>query len=1239
MLNYQSGQFVGRKPVTKTFTVELKPIGETRETIKIKKHLEGDGELRLLIEAAAPIIDSCIAKIANRALQQLGKEYSFSKYSHAIKADAEKGEKKAEPKERAKIENLLAKAVKENLPDGCKKLEDLSSAAFIQGYVLDMVAEDAEKRIIIQQLKGKNTLLQRYLTTRKTMLQNWMPKRVFENWTFFSENAEKMGKILESPLAEKIMEYYPDADNYKAMDFYSLCLTQTNIDNYNSIITGEMTEDEVITPSINVLIENYNQEIRGRKDEHPLPRLKKMYKQILMKEEKAFEIAVLTSDEDAKDIIKEVISDLRKEPQKIIDALEDAEPDDIAVCGDRLHVLSNLLYSDHNQLSSIILEAEEKRLNNLFENAEKKEKTAIKKQIEGLEKTIRKGVFTFKALSEFTGDNILRVYTKELKEAEKNLAQKEKAAKSIAESKNEKIRGSRANIIKIKKYFTAWTDFRNLIGIIRRKSEEDINSDFYDVFDNSIYLIKRSFKGENLVRNYVTKKAGTDLHYEDATFGSALRANSQWWTPGEKFSKTMQTILKKDGRLYYFILPDGTAPVKLEDPDGDVKCLQSRKLANPSAAIPRLVFKAPAKFFDENPEENEFIFTSDMRTPITITREAYEAYRNKTYTVDKVRSGEITEEKFKDALTRVLTVYRDFLVSKEIYADMDFGLKDPSAYKDAGEFMSAVSRHNCIMRWANVNQKTIEDLVKTGNGLLFEMTTYRLKNFHKTGDKKYLRGYETILLEILSDKNLSAMKTLLNSRPSLLYRTKLTTPKYGLHKAGSVMVNRYDSKGEYIVPSVHDQLVRFYNGKMKKEELNGAAIKWLNKGTIITQKFDFDIAKQDRYYREHFAVRFAFTANADCVDTSASLNAEIREEYSDSNRVIVVRNVSDILYMVVQNKDGKIIKKQSLNIIDDGKRETDWKERFRKIQAEREEGRNEWDYSRTSDDLKDVYLNYAIKEIAQTVLEYNAILIIEKMSERVKDKYSFLEDTAFKKFEGKILSKMSELHFRGIKEGEPGSYTNPLQLARNNPNAILQDGVVFTVPNAQTRNMCPDSGFISDFSYSKIHTKAAEIRFLSKFDELKIDETGALKMKFDTRNFDTFHDAEMTEWICKAKHGITIYDREEKKNKYIEDPISELMAIMQKEGLDPYSEINLLLQNEKISREVIHAIFQLVRIYLNGMIGAHDGCRASYISPVTGKEYDLSLLSAMNLSRKCDFYMIEPQKRGAWIDYTAKLQR
>ena len=1207
-------KFTKIAPVTKSFQLELVPCGNTRNTIHNMKHLEDDEAFRSLLTEATPIIDDVIKDIANRALQAVGKEFDFSALAEDEKA-------------KAVVEKLVDKKIKECLPEGMKTVNDITSAKFVSDILPTCVASDDYKRVIISQLKGKSYLMSEFLTTRITALDTWLKDRIFENFNIYMDNAEKLRVVLASELGDKVRSEFSDIESMIAPAYYGICLTQNDIDSYNLMLAGITNEDgKGNVQGLNGMINEYNQYVRSHKDVKALPKLQKLWKQILMPVEKAFKIESVSSDANVKAIISNINAKTETYLDELSDTFMNVEAKDVIIHGAQLHILSHLVYGDHNKITETILEVSEK--NNIF--AEK----LSNEQSEAISGLINKSVLLMSEINDFMMADVFLKFRKAVIEKIAAVKINCRDVKAVLAT-DEIIKGSRKNTLVVKSFFNCWSELRAMLKIINKNDVSEVNNDFYDRYDECVDAFKFTYKGENLVRNYITKKDGEGVKFNTAAFGSMLRPISHWWTPGDKFSVQMHTIIQREGHFYYLILPAGSKPVDLVNEHGDCRALQMRKMQTASMALPKFVFtKQILEFFDKNPEQNEYQLTLHMKSPVTITRTTVEAYLTGKYKVSAVKDGIATETEYKRALNLVLSAYKAFLENNEIYAKMDFGLKDVKSYQNAGEFCSQVDRHKVSVEWATVSGTFVDQLVKDGKALLFEITNRNLKNYFKYGNEKLLTGYEKILFNAMSDVNMRDMSLLINSRPKIVYRKPLGYAPKCVHQTGSILVNKYDVNGNHIPADIYEELYRYYNDKMGNISLSIVAKEYINNNLVVTKKCANDIVKDARFYREQFGIKFSYKKNMECADSSAMLNAEVMREYKDSNRIIVIRNTQDLLYYIVEDCHGNILEQNSLNVIDG----VDYKSRLKEETQLKVQEKGEWNYTRRTEDLKTGYLSKAISKIARLVIKYNAILIVEKINNNVKDKYSALDDVCFKKFETMLLARFADLYFKDIPEGEPGSFTNPYQLCSNDSKKILQDGIIFLVPNGITQTLDPETGFVYDFITSNVHTKKGKIAFLSKFDNITIEEDGEqqiLQVDFDYKGFSTHNIMPKTKWTCRVAHGIYLKDYTTGKYIFHKDPVAELTELLKIYDISPADNIAKVLDSKNITGKDLSRIYQIFTRLLTGVTKIEN--RDIYISPVTGKVYDISVLSAINLSRKCDFYRADTNKRGEWIEFVATL--
>ena len=113
-------------------------------------------------------------------------------------------------------------------------------------------------------------------------------RMIMENLPKFVDNMDVFEKIAASDVAQhfgelyKAMEPYLNvvevADMFK-LNYFSMVLTQTQIDVYNAIIGGKTLDDGTKIQGLNEYVNLYNQQQKDKSKR--LPKLKPLFKQIL----------------------------------------------------------------------------------------------------------------------------------------------------------------------------------------------------------------------------------------------------------------------------------------------------------------------------------------------------------------------------------------------------------------------------------------------------------------------------------------------------------------------------------------------------------------------------------------------------------------------------------------------------------------------------------------------------------------------------------------------------------------------------------------------------------------------------------------------------------------------------------------------------------------------------------------------------------------------------------------------
>ncbi len=1248
MLNYN--EFVKRSVITKSARFELIPQGKTMDFIKEHEDLEQDKRFYEAAERLRPVIDSYVKDIASRAL--LSVDFDFA----AMHEAKESKDKKAYDKEVKALEKVLSKAVDNAMPEGYN-VKQINSAQFLQEalreYVLHTKDADIKKDEALADIegaKGYTALFNKFLDSRITALATWMLNRVVENFGRYLTNASRIKKVLEagSPVTDGIEdELLKMAD----VSYYSQVLSQADIDGYNSVISGSCDESGTIQKGLNQKINEYNQKVKNEKKDVPyLRKVDTLYKQILMPAEKKFTIETIETDDEVRNVIKSAWKGFETAADKMTMLLKSKQDDDdgngILVQGNKLHAFSHLVSGDHKLIADRIMDKETQEINKLLEDdsLKKSMRKELEKRLELVPLKVTEKNYEMTALDEYVqnadksllaqGRTAFGCFVESYAKAVSTAKSYYKIIEGGDVLKGRRIKGDRHVQEMLVDFFGALTDVRNILAIIKLPKNEIGDVIFYNDFDELVGDIRDSYKAENLVRNYVTKSVKDTAEEKQTCLGTASRLKAMWWTGDKKFSKDNATIIEYEGKYYYFILSGGAKPIMpAVKADGDAKFLAVKKGQDSNKMMPKIVFSDHAKpFFEANPDADEYIFDTDqVKHPITITRDLYNIYKDKTYVKEALTSGRVTEEEFKRDLKKLINKYKEFADAYVQYEKFDMNsLGNAESYADSGEFFADVDTHSTAIWWNNVDFEQIENLVDNGEAYLFLISN----RFLYTG-KEDKNAYTKMLLTLVSKENMEKTSIRLNGAPAIFFRPQAVEKKV-THKTGSFLVNRRTEDGEPIPKDIYETIYKIKNGMSSYEDSDyKKAMEYMDTHKVRVFRAKMDMIRNKRYMEDKFFLQISYKKNMDISARSNDrLNDRVRESMRDGfNMVSVARSTSDMVYVMAIDDKQNILEERSLNVIDG----IDYAALLHDAYKEKLSDKKSWVYDTDSADLKAAYVDTAITEVLKLARKYNAVIVVESISDQVKDKYSFLDNQVFKTFEKRIAARLSDLSFKDIEKGKPGSIENPLQLANNNGNAY-QDGVLFFVNGAYTRGVDPSTGFANLFDTSRINSIASKRQFFSKMNDIRLDGD-KITFKFDYNNYPVKYETEKTDWTVTMQGSVVIYDREKKTNIQVDDVVNDVLVPLA-DGADLSGNLA-----EKMVGKLLPGIFvdELFKQFRYTIVGLHRKTKDSgefFRSPVSGTEENVCHAAVLNLSKKMLFRMgykgTGAQFTKDWLDHIQK---
>jgi CRISPR-associated protein Cpf1 len=568
-------------------------------------------------------------------------------------------------------------------------------------------------------------------------------------------------------------------------------------------------------------------------------------------------------------------------------------------------------------------------------------------------------------------------------------------------------------------------------------------------------------------------------------------------------------------------------------------------------------------------------------------------------------------------LNLIIDAYKEAAMKLNRFACFDFDFKPTERYANLGEFFSHADTFMLKSLFARVAKDQLDMLTESGQLLVFEVTSSKM---YLNGVNK---GYSGLFKLLFSEENLASNAMRVNSRPSITFRPACI-PRVVTHPTGSMLVNKTYRNGKKIPGNIYREIYEHANGRL--ETLSEAAQMAVDSGQVSIHPATFDLIKDRRYTEDHFFLSLSYVKNAkvstmepDTVSADASEN--MKEGYKT---VSVVRGVKDLLYMNLYDEDQNLIEGKSLNVASG----IDYADKLRVLGEDRNRSKSEdWEYTKRIADIKTAYVDMAISEVIKTAVENDAVIAIEDFSDNMKDKMSALDNQVFRKFDTRLENRLADYFTYGTPEGEPGSVSNPMQLASNDPHrkGHLQNGILFRVNPAYTLRD-PVTGYTSLFDLSKCTNAKVRMAFLQKFDSIRWNpEISLFEVKFDYRNFPINipddkgrKELERTTWTIYIGKPRTDYDSETRMNRYNETPWREVVDKLNEKGLldKDLSEETL----ESLGKVLVNQLYDLFERGLrNQSVKACEGNPEEYFSSPARIEDDgipTTEVRAENLARK-----------------------
>lgn len=1236
---------VKRQHITKSLTLELIPTKETFNTIKKQNLMQINDKHREMADSIKPAYDEWIKSVLDKSLASFS--YDFNSIDEIVNNAAKNGldVNSAYKEEIKNIKESLKKHIAEVIKaEGVNKLEDIRSANFLKTILPAWIEKQSSKdmpfdiNLMLNNLKeaeGLTGFLTKFVTSRITAISVWAVDRVIENYEIYKKNIPVISAMLNSEYCGEITTNYPEIKDFIYPSYYSNVLTSKGIAFYNKVISGEVKENKIVTKGFNILANEIAQSSSGKSVK--IRKMVSLNKQILFPVDKTFTIDRISTDDEAKEIIESSIVNFTDYSKLRLNFISENIKNAI-ILGTDLRKLSYICKGDYTYLPNFFYEIKMEEYKNILSNtSDKKTIKAIKNKIDTIGKDINKEQYAIKEIETLTGLDISSILLSKIDYCWEKISA---CLKDIETIKNKPLFGNENSKIIIINYFNAITSLSDITRIIKRGLASDKTDPAFEIrFSKDIEFLAKANKGLNLLRNYLVR-SNKDICDKNLTyFGNLPLSNDTWFDhtnkSGMKVSFNNKLLLKnKEGEYFIAFRTPFSQPFSLVETKNkdyyDVFSKSSVVAQGAAKIIPKSLFSKSTKRTIE--EENslkvelskesiksgsavvtkDVLITDIVDEPMTLTSEFINIYMKELHKKSNAKKYNISEEELRANEKIVIATYIEFFKKSKTFGKYNINFGSIDDYNSLNELCNYIDANAMLNEWVRVDALHVNSLVKEGSLLMFKVYSRYLY-----GDKH--KGYGKVFLDIFSNENMKDLSLRICAKSSITYRPAIVKNPI-IHKKGSFLVNKKDVNGNFIPASIYAEIYKYYNNKMEAEPLSEIAKNYITNNLVVYRKAEKDIVKDNRYTTDKFFITLTYDMNCSLEKENVStITEEFLNKAIEGNRLAVIRNTEHLIYCTVVDKNNNIIYEKDLDVING----INYKTKLHILSNERKKDKSDkWEYDKCIKNIRTAYLDFAITEIIKLSLKYNAVIAIEKISDRVKDRMSMIDDQLYKTFETRLENRLKCITFNTSEGKEPGSNMNPIQLVRAktfNSKALCNGILIKNIPT-KTTVMDPSNGFVNIFKLDNISRISEKEQFISKFKSIIYsDEKNGYICEFDYNDFLTYVITKKTKWTLLAGGKRSKYDKELKRTIIIPN-IADAMHIWAKEN-NIEDNVNLaeLAFNNKLPNEGIKLLYDLITETLYNLNYKEQDKDTLYVSPIIdGSRYEFtkSHVSAVNLLNK-----------------------
>lgn len=1214
MKNYED--FTGLYPLSKTLRFEARPIGKTLEHIIQSNILDQDEKRASDYDKVKKIIDEYHKSFINQTLSGFSLKLSGNSSDSLEEYLAIYNLQVRDDKAKATFKTIQAK-LRKQIADCLTKqdaFKTMDKKELIQQDLMAFVKTDEDK-VLVEGFRNFTTYFTGFNENRQNMYSaeekstSISYRLINDNLPKFIDNINAFRIINENhDLTEQLEQLFNKfADRLSAgsiaemfeIGYFNRVLTQDGIDLYNAIIGG-----------LNEYINPYNQVHKDNR----MPKLKVLFKQILSDRISfSWLPEAFNNDDEVLKAIKKYYDAINdtvlgdKNLKLLLESLTTYSLDGVYINSDALSDISQRMFGSWSFINNAVcgdiklnnplkkresFDAYNDRINKLFKRNDSYSIAYLDQCLHraGQTKTIEDDYAKLGAFDNESEqrENLLARTSNAYTAVQPLLIQTqlddtEQESDKKKETNSNRLVQDKQIVSLIKTFLDTFIALKNYIKPLLGKGDESGKDErFYGELTAIYEKLNQITPLYNKVRNYLTKKPYSQdkikLNFDNPTLLNG-------WPVNNEISNSC-CLLRKNG-IYYLCILDKEfkkkfknipAPVDKNDVIEKMCYLQA---ADPSKDVQNLmcVDGVTKKINGRKETEGEFAGQNlrlEKAKNIYLPAEINRIRISKSYSVaDKDNFS-------KDDLITFIDYYKQR--TKEYFSSYQFKFKDSSEYRDFSEFTDHINQQAYQIHFINISQCYIDQLIDNGSIYLFQIYNKDFSTYSKGTPNMH-----TLYWKMLFDEqNLIDTVYKLNGEAEMFYRKKSLNPQKPTHPAHLPIKNK--------------------NADNPKAE----------------SLFDYDLIKDRRYTVDKFHFHVPITLNFKSSGRT-NIDQDVRSYLAtapDTHIIGIDRGERHLLYLVVIDQKGKIVEQYSLNEIDNSYTsvKTNYHDILDKREKDRLEARQNWQTIEGIKNLKEGYLSAVVHKVAQLMVKYHAIVVLEDLNPGFLRGRQKVEKQVYQDFEHKLIDKLNYLVNKKAKTDEPGGLLKALQLTSQFASFQKlsklgkigkQSGFLFYIPAWNTSKIDPKTGFVNLFNTEYENNVEKTKKFFCDFDRIRYNaEKDWFEFSFDYSNFTTRAEGTRTSWtICTVGDRIEKYRNGEKNSSFDTRTVQltpEFKKLFKEADVDISGNIKegIATQSEKPFFERLMYLFKLTLQMRNSMINSEVDYIVSPVADNDGSFYD-----------------------------------